>query len=105
MQSIYRPDGDATLENAVEAIRPSFDGLVELADVSIEAAALPEIPGAFVALARRAESVGWTFDVAQGAVRQLAHEYPVHGVHLPTRASGDGAFANNHKRRVLSVVK
>ncbi len=25
MQSIPRPDGDATVENAVEAMRPSFD--------------------------------------------------------------------------------
>ncbi len=75
MQSIPRSDGDATLENAVEAIRPSFDDLVELADVSIEAAAGPQMPEAFVALARRAESMGWTFEVAEGAIRQLAHEY------------------------------
>lgn len=75
MRSIPRPDGDATLENAVEAIRPSFGDLVEFAAVSVEAAAGPEMPEAFVALARRAESMGWTFDVAQGAVRQLAHEY------------------------------
>lgn len=75
MQSIPRPDGDATVENAIEAMRPSFDDLVELADVSIEAAAGPEMPEAFVALARRAESMGWTFEVAEGAIRQLAHEY------------------------------
>ncbi|MDW5318506.1 hypothetical protein [Rhizobium sp. PL01] len=48
MQSIPRPDRDATLENAVEAIRPSFDDLVELADVSVEAAAGAEMPEAFV---------------------------------------------------------
>ena len=79
MQSIPRPDGDATVENAVEAIRPAFDDL----DVSIEAAAGPDIPKAFVALARRAESTGWTFDVTQSAIRLLAHE------HLGAR----GAFA------------
>lgn len=75
MQSIPRPDGDATLDNAVESIRPSFDDLVELADVSVEAAAGAEMPEAFVALARRAESMGWTLDVAEAAIRQLAREY------------------------------
>ena len=74
MQSIPRPDGDATLENAVEAIRPSFDDLVQLADVSVEAAAGAEMPEELVALAHRAESMGWTLDVAEGAIRQLAHE-------------------------------
>lgn len=74
MQSIHRPDGDPTIENAVEAIRPSFDDLVELADVSVEAAAGPEMPEAFVALARRAESMGWNL-VAEDAIRQLAQEY------------------------------
>jgi hypothetical protein len=75
MQSIHRPDGDLTLDNAVEAIRPSFDDLVQLADVSVEAAAGPDMPEAFVALARRAESVGWTFALAVDAIRKLAHEH------------------------------
>ena len=75
MQSIPRPDGNLTLENAVEAVRPSFDDLVSLADVSVEAAAGPDMPETFVALARRAESVGWTLDIAEDAIRQLAHEY------------------------------
>lgn len=74
MQSIHRPDGDLTLENAVEAIRPSFDDLVSLADVSVEAAAGPDMPEAFVALARRAESMGWRLDIAEEAIRKLAHE-------------------------------
>ena len=75
MQSIPRPDGNLTLENAVEAVRPSFDDLVSLADVSVEAAAGPDMPETFLALARRAESVGWTLDIAEDAIRQLAHEY------------------------------
>ena len=75
MKSIHRPDGDQTLENAVEAIRPSFDDLVSLADLSVEAAAGPDIPEAFIALARRAESMGWTMGVAQDAIRQLAREH------------------------------
>ena len=58
MQSIHRPDGDPTLDNAVEAIRPSFDDLVSLANVRVEAAAGPDMPEVFVALARRAESMG-----------------------------------------------
>lgn len=81
MQSIPRPDGDATLDNAVESIRPSFNDLVELSHVSVEAAAGAEMPEAFVALARRAESMGWRLDVAVAAIRQLAHEY------LGTRAA------------------
>jgi hypothetical protein len=56
LQSIPRLDGDATLENAVEAIRPSFDDLVELADVRVEAAAGAEMPEAIVALARRVDT-------------------------------------------------
>jgi hypothetical protein len=75
MQSIHRPDDDPTIQNAVEAIRPSFHDLVELADVSVEAAAGPEMPEAFVALARRAESMGWNLDIAEGAIRLLAQEY------------------------------
>lgn len=75
MQSIPRPDGNLTLENAVEALRPSFNDLVSLADVSVEAAAGPDMPETFAALARRAESVGWTWDIAEDAIRQLAHEY------------------------------
>jgi hypothetical protein len=47
MQSIHRPDGDATLDNAVEAIRPSFDDLEKRADVSVEAAAGPEMSDTF----------------------------------------------------------
>lgn len=74
MQSIHRPDGDPTLDNAVEAIRPSFDDLVSLANVRVEAAAGPDMPEVFVALARRAESMGWTLDVAEEAIRKLAHE-------------------------------
>jgi hypothetical protein len=42
MQSIHRPDGYMTLDNAVKAIRPSFADLVRLADVSVEAAAGPD---------------------------------------------------------------
>ncbi|WEZ85430.1 hypothetical protein P6U16_25380 (plasmid) [Rhizobium sp. 32-5/1] len=75
MQAIQRPDRDATLNTAVEALRPSFDDIVQLANVSVEAAAGPEMPEAFVALAQRAESVGWTFGIAEDAIRQLAHEY------------------------------
>ena len=75
IQSIHRPDGDPSIENSVEAIRPSFDDLVELSDVSVEAVAGPEMPEAFVALARRAESMGWNLDVAEHAIRQLAQEY------------------------------
>jgi len=75
MHSIHRPDGDSTLENAVEALRQSFEDLVELGDLSVEAAAGPEMPEAFVALARRAGSMGWNLDVAEGAIRQLAREY------------------------------
>lgn len=84
MQSIHRPDGDVTVKNAVEAIRPSFNDLVTLADVSVEAAARPGLPEAFIALARRAHSMGWNLDVAEEAIRQLAKEY----------LGGQGAFAD-----------
>jgi hypothetical protein len=69
LQSKSRPVGTPGLGVAVEAIRPSFDDLVSLADLSVEAAAGPE---AFVALARRADSVGWTIEIAQEAIRQIA---------------------------------
>jgi hypothetical protein len=36
---------------------------------------LGRMPEALVALARRAESVGWAFDIAQDAIRKLAHEH------------------------------
>jgi hypothetical protein len=75
MQSIPRPDGEATLDKAVESIRPSFNDLVELSHVSVEAAAGAEMPEVFVALAQRAESMGWTPDVAEAAIGQLAREY------------------------------
>ncbi len=75
MQSIARPDGPIDLEKAVEAIRPSFNDLILLADVSVEAAAGPETPEVFIHLAGRAESVGWPMSVAVDAIRQLAREY------------------------------
>lgn len=73
MKSIPAPDTDPQTE-AIEAIRPSFDDLVELSDISLGAAAGTDMPEALVALARRAESVGWKLEDAKDAIRQLARE-------------------------------
>jgi hypothetical protein len=43
---------------AAEVIRPSFDDLVEMSDVSVAAAAGAELPEPFVALARRGKTRG-----------------------------------------------
>ncbi|WP_075289424.1 hypothetical protein [Pararhizobium arenae] len=72
MKSISHPAGTPSLEDAVAAIKPSFDDLAELSDVNVAAAAGPDLPEVFEALARRAESVGWDFGVAGDAIRELA---------------------------------
>jgi hypothetical protein len=71
MKSIPAP---AEGGSATEAIRPSFDDLVEMSDVSVAAAAGATMPEAFVALARRAQSVGWRYEDAEEAIRTLARE-------------------------------
>ena len=73
MKSIPGPETTAETD-AKEAIRPSFDDLVDLSDISLGAAAGTDMPEALVALARRAESVGWDFEAAKDAIRQLARE-------------------------------
>ena len=72
MKSIPHPEGASTLENAIEAIKPSFDDLAEIAQVNVAAAAGPDMPEVFEALAKRAESVGWDYGLAIDAIRELA---------------------------------
>ena len=74
MKSIPAP-GTNPQTDAIEAIRPSFDDLVELSDISLGAAAGTDMPEALTALARRAESVGWNLEDAREAIRQLAREW------------------------------
>ncbi|CAN7210463.1 hypothetical protein LJR235_000642 [Pararhizobium sp. LjRoot235] len=71
MKSIPAP---AEAGSATAAIRPSFDDLVEMSGVSVAAAAGADMPEAFVALAHRAQSVGWRYEDAEEAIRQLARE-------------------------------
>ncbi len=75
MQSIARPVGDVSVKRAAEALKQSFDDLVSMANISVSAAAGPDIPEAFIALAHRAESVGWPLDIAEEAIHHLAQEY------------------------------
>lgn len=73
MKSIPAPAGAGSQSDAAEAIRPSFDDL-EMSGVSVAAAAGADMPEAFVALAHRAQSVGWRYEDAEEAIRQLARE-------------------------------
>lgn len=74
MKSIPAPAGAGSQSDAAEAIRPSFDDLVDMSGVSVAAAAGAHMPEAFVALAHRAQSVGWRYEDAEEAIRQLARE-------------------------------
>ena len=72
MKSIPHAEDTSSLENAVEAIKPSFDDLAEIAEVNVASAAGPDMPEVFEALAKRAESVGWEYGLAIDAIRELA---------------------------------
>jgi len=74
MKSIPAPAAAGSPSDATEAIRPSFDDLVEMSDVSVAAAAGADMQEAFVALARRAQSVEWRYEDAEEAIRKLARE-------------------------------
>ncbi len=77
-----RPQAD-NLDAAINALREPFTDLVTLAGTNLDATNGPEMPAELVALAQRAESVGWTYDLAEAAIRALARE---------ATNAGDAAF-------------
>ncbi|MDX3926807.1 MAG: hypothetical protein QHC90_13515 [Shinella sp.] len=79
MKAIRPPDKDAgegeRTAACLEAIKPSFEDLLELAPVNLAATAGDDMPEGLMALAKRAQSVGWSREEAVEAIRKLARRH------------------------------
>ncbi|MDX0764792.1 hypothetical protein GOD36_21375 [Sinorhizobium medicae] len=78
-QAISRPqrpsDYSGRQMDCVAALRPAVSDVAATSQESIVAAMSGELTDELLALAKRAERAGWTFDEASAAIQELAREY------------------------------